>query len=290
MHFKTIFCCITVVLLATGCATREEVESTREPRNLITKDDYQDLQVKPPKDKPVEVDYSQGVMTQNFLLVPAKTTQEAIQDKFLSQATYGSVDELRLRYEAGAVINSRNAEGETALIKVLEGPYDNQTLLKLGFLLSAGAKVNFYGRSKSGQMTTPLIVAVLNSSPIFQSDTASKSPVIAEYIIEYLIDQGADVTATDAFGRTPLHAAAISNNLVAARLLLAAHAPAMQKDSYGRTPLHLAKSHEMENILKEYGAVETEDPFPNFDYQKDTIQPVNKAGEIWEPIQDLKRF
>lgn len=289
MFSKTVFCVI-FIFLVTGCATREDAVSIEEPRNLITRDDYEDLQVKPPQKKPIEVDYSQGIMKQNFSLVPSKTEQELIQDRFLSQATYGSVDELRLRYENGAKVNFRNQDGETALISVLEGPYDNQTLLKFGFLLSVGAKVNFYGKSKSNQNTAPLNVAVLNSSRVFQSDTASQNPFIAEYILKYLIEKGADITSNDEYGRTPLHIAAMTNNLVAAKILLEADAPAMQQDNFGRTPLHLAKSHQMEAILKEYGAVETEDPFPDFDTKKDEIQQANKPGETWQPLRDAKPF
>jgi len=291
MNFRTFFFCLIIITLIFGCAAREEETiSTREPRNLITRDDYKDLQVKPPKEEPIEVDYSQGIIKQSITPIPKKPTQVVIQDKFLSVATYGSVDELRKRYENGGKVNFRNEAGETVLLKVLEGPYDDQTLLKFGFLLSVGAKVDFYGTSGEIKKTTPLNVAVLNSSPVFKSDTPSRSPLIAEYIINYLIDNGADLSAHDEYGRTPLHNAVLSDNVVAARLLLASGAPVMQQDHSGRTPLHLAQSHEIENILKEFGAVETEDPTLELGRGKAPTKSANGSEEIWKPLRDVKRF
>ncbi len=56
-----------VFLMLTGCAVKEEPLSTREPSNLITKDDYEDLKLKTPKEEPVEVDYKEeGTYRQNF--------------------------------------------------------------------------------------------------------------------------------------------------------------------------------------------------------------------------------
>ena len=56
-----------VFLMLTGCAAKEEPASNREPKSLITKDDYEDLKIKTPKEEPVEVDYKkEGVIRQNF--------------------------------------------------------------------------------------------------------------------------------------------------------------------------------------------------------------------------------
>jgi len=56
MNYKALFC-IMVFLLLTGCAATKEPTVTREPKRLITKDDYKDLKIKPCEKKPVEVDY-----------------------------------------------------------------------------------------------------------------------------------------------------------------------------------------------------------------------------------------
>ncbi len=56
-----------VIFMLTGCAAQEEPMSTREPKSLITKDDYGDLKIKTPKEEPVEVDYKkEGTYRQNF--------------------------------------------------------------------------------------------------------------------------------------------------------------------------------------------------------------------------------
>ena len=58
---------IVVFLMLSGCAAQDEPISTREPKSLITKDDYEDLEIKTPKEEPVEVDYKEeGVYRQNF--------------------------------------------------------------------------------------------------------------------------------------------------------------------------------------------------------------------------------
>jgi len=192
-------------------------------------------------------------------------------------------------------VNFRNDEGKTALIKVLEGRYNDQTLLKLEYLVSVGAKVNFRGKSKVSNNTTPLDAAVWTSSSGFKSDADAKSPFFAEQTLKYLIDEGADVSGSDENGRTPLHTAARSNNLFAAQLLLESGADVNQKDYYGITPLLFAESREMERILKEHGAVEikdanTGDALPHDGIRKDTNEQGRKSQEVWEPLRDIKPF
>ncbi len=66
MKFKGILFLVVFSMLA-GCAAQEEQVSVREPRKLITKDNYEDLQIKPRKEEPVEVDYKkEGTTRQNF--------------------------------------------------------------------------------------------------------------------------------------------------------------------------------------------------------------------------------
>ena len=60
MNFKAIFCFAVVFLMLTGCAAKEEPVNTREPKRLITQDDYENLEIKSRKEEPVEVDYKKG--------------------------------------------------------------------------------------------------------------------------------------------------------------------------------------------------------------------------------------
>lgn len=57
-----------VFIMLAGCAVHEEsVVSSREPKNLIIKDDYEDLKMETRKEKTVEVDYKkEGSYGQNF--------------------------------------------------------------------------------------------------------------------------------------------------------------------------------------------------------------------------------
>ena len=72
MNYKTLFC-IVFFLVLNGCAAQQEPVNQREPKRLITKDDYEDLQIKPRKDEPVEVDYKkEGTYKQNFENVKIK--------------------------------------------------------------------------------------------------------------------------------------------------------------------------------------------------------------------------
>lgn len=64
---KQILILVSVIMFVlTGCGVKEEPVSAREPKNLITKDDYEDLKLEPRKEEPVEVDYEKGTFRQNF--------------------------------------------------------------------------------------------------------------------------------------------------------------------------------------------------------------------------------
>jgi len=294
MNYKAIFY-IVIFLMLSGCAAQEEPVSTRDPKSLITKDDYGDLKEKPRKEEPVEADYSKGKSVPSIDTMPKIDPKRVMQDKFLYIASFGSVDELKIRYENGGKVNFRNDVGETALIKVLEGSYDDQILLKLKFLISVGADVNFKGKGATSERTTPLDAAVWNTSAVFKSDTASKKPYFAEQVLKFLIDEGAYISAGDEHGRAPLHIAAKSDNMFAAGLLLESGTDVMQKDFDGKTPLYFAESREMKKFLKEHGAVETKDVSPedallHEGSRKDANEQGKKDQEEWEPFRDIKPF
>lgn len=290
MNCKAIFC-IVVFLILTGCAAQEEPVVTREPTKLITKDDYHDLQETPRKEEPVEADFSKGKTKQSIDIAPKVDPKTAVQEKFLYSATYGSVDELKIRYENGGKINFRDSSGESVLVKVVEGSYDEQTLFKVQYLLSIGAEVNFKGKSAKSERITPLGAAVWKTSAIFKSGGASKKPYFAEQVLKLLIAEGAAVSASNELGRAPLHTAAMSNNIFAARLLLDSGAGVMQRDYDGNTPIDLAKSKEMKKILEEHGAVERKDAMPAASSKrKGSSGQGTKSEDEWEPFREPKPF
>jgi len=56
-------------------------------------------------------------------------------------------------------------------------------------------------------------------------------------ILSFLIQQGCDINQADDSGMTPLHAAAINNNVKAVEILLSANAEVDIEDKFGNTPL-----------------------------------------------------
>jgi len=81
-------------------------------------------------------------------------------------------------------------------------------------------------------------------------------------IVEYLLDQGADITAQNAgnthWGGTPLHVTAHANNRAEAFLLLQKGADVHCISANGRTPLQetgLHKATAVAKLLREHGAV-----------------------------------
>ena len=162
MNCKIIFS-IAVFLILTGCAAQEEQVSTIEPKTLVIEDDYGDLKIKPREKKPVYVDHKEGAQRRNFEVFKKLSEAEANQLKFVDVAALGSADDLKILHERGAKVNFRDEDGETPLINVLDGSYDNQTFLKFNYLMSIEANVTFRGKSEKSDYTTPLGIAVWNT-------------------------------------------------------------------------------------------------------------------------------
>ena len=236
--------------------------------------------------------YTKGIFRRNFETVDKLSPKESNQLKFIDVASSGSVGELKKYHAKGAKVNFRTADGETALINVLDGPYNDETLVKLRYLLSIGAEVNFRGKSELSDNTTPLGVAVWNTGLIFHAGKAPQYP-IAKLVLEILIDAGANSPGLDAGGRTPLHTAATADNLFAAELILASGAEVNPADVSGKTPLDFAESKEMILLLKERGAKggipkENLKPIEVNITEKDMLQKVDidrKAPKITDPDQ-----
>lgn len=180
--------------------------------------------------------------------------KDAVQARFVELARFGSINELKELLKEGAYINSRNRQEETALLNALSkfSGYYYDTYLKVMFLLDLGADVNQEGVGTFG-MTFPLHEAIWMTSIRFnkKDDTS-----YAEQTLQHLIKKGAYVAAEDEDGLTPLHIAAEYNNVYAAQLLLDTGTKVMSKDKSGKTPLDYAKSSEMIQLLKNYGAKE----------------------------------
>ena len=70
-----------------------------------------------------------------------------------------------------------------------------------------------------------------------------------------LINSGADISATDKFGATPLHGAAMSNDLEMAKALVKKGANLSAKTQDGQTPLDFAKKKNSTEVAAYLGSL-----------------------------------
>jgi len=69
-------------------------------------------------------------------------------------------------------------------------------------------------------------------------------------IARQLVDNGADVSVADKYGRTPLHFALKNGHLVVVRLLMESGADFSIADKYGQAPLHFASANGHELVVR----------------------------------------
>ncbi|XP_058130914.1 ankyrin repeat domain-containing protein 31 [Dasypus novemcinctus] len=133
-------------------------------------------------------------------------------------------------------INKRNTKGESQLH--LAARRGNLSLLKV--LIESGADVNL--KDNAGW------------TPLHEASSEGYNDVIVE-----LLKAGANVNSENLDGILPLHDAAANNHLKAAETLLQHGANPNQKDQKQKTALDEADDEKMKQLLKSYGAVETND-------------------------------
>lgn len=156
----------------------------------------------------------------------------------------------------GANINEKNANNETALMKVIDIflLYDKTQMYKFLYLLGNGADPNIKARCFwDDGYATPLHSAIYYTSFVLKDEPDNATCIM---IIDSLLKAGAFVSATDRWEDTPLHTAAEHNNITGAKMLISAGCKVMAKGYQGKTPLDYATSGEMIRLLKENGATE----------------------------------
>lgn len=144
-----------------------------------------------------------------------------INDKKDQDAWQRRFEEVRRRELEESRARTQHANGE--LFQAIECNDRN----RVSTWLARGADPN---ARRGSRMETPLLVAV---------EFKHGDPRIAEL----LLDQGANVHARDADGKTPLHYAASRGNGASLVLLLDRRAEIDSRDDFGRTPLHDASEH-----------------------------------------------
>jgi ankyrin repeat protein len=215
------------------------------------------------RETPMEIAVAKGHTNIINLLkkhgVPELEHRVAVQIAFIEAASNREIARMEEAMQNGAHVNGNNSKGETALIRAVSSSIITSNQYEtVEFLLKKGANPNV--RVLYHNETTPLHEVMFFSSFIFGKESKDPvlrdAPIYARLIIESLLRYGAHVSAQDGSGRTPLHIAAKSNNIVGAKILMEAGAKIMPRDDKGKTPLDYAESAEMIKLLKAHGAKE----------------------------------
>ncbi|XP_075864021.1 ankyrin repeat domain-containing protein 31 [Microcebus murinus] len=170
--------------------------------------------------------------TEPEIHIPTNTQEHKKVQNFRKRRNF-----LKATYSQGmktAGINKRNAKGESRLY--LATRRGNLSMVKA--LIESGADVNL----KDNAGWTPLHEAATEGS--------------ADIIVE-LLKAGANVNSESQDGILPLHDAVANNHLKAAEILLQNGANPNQKDQKQKTALDEADDEKMKELLKSYGAIET---------------------------------
>ncbi|MDX1776263.1 MAG: hypothetical protein R3297_06750 [Desulfobulbales bacterium] len=256
MNDKAILFTVAI-FLAFGLLSGYGQVNAAETRKDIPEVKFRGLEIPASRKKKKQADeYVHRHKRQNFTVLGKSKNKNFKHIKFIKVAAQGTFPELQLLYEEKKTrINFRNQKGETALIKVLDGPFNEDTFLKLQFLISAGVNLNVRGKSAKSENTSSLGVAIYNSAAVFRSGHG-KEVQVARKILQLLIDAGAAVASLEADGRSLLHLAVATNNLFAAELLLESGVKVLPIDDYHITPLDISETREMIILLKKYQAKE----------------------------------
>lgn len=180
--------------------------------------------------------------------VPRVDAEAAAQIEFVQAASRQDLLAMRAALARGAKVDNLDSGGSAALVQLFSMPliepngYD--ALKWLLFEMNADASVADLSEDRS----TALHKVIQRNS--HRPDDHFTSAAIAEMLLR----RGANVSAADSIGRTPLHYAAQSGNLHAMQVLIRAGAKVMARDALRKSPLDLAKSGNAISLLREAGA------------------------------------
>jgi len=170
------------------------------------------------------------------------------------------LEKMEVLLKNGVNIDDETPKGETALLHACNYIFlAEKDFLTISFLIDKGADVNKKAKYDNFE-TSALHVAIRRTAWNFEFKRSGKESRIgnintrcyfSEMILKKLLDSGAYVSAKDEYDMTPLHIAARTNNIVAAKMLIEKGCKLKDKDRYNKMPLDYAESAEMIALLKE---------------------------------------
>jgi len=149
-----------------------------------------------------------------ILPLQANDSISCTEEKFFLAANDGNIVYLTKCLNDGIYIDTRNEDGNTALMISIASKKENA----FQFLFSKGATIDVVNSSGD----TPLHYAAYASSVS---------------MAKFLIDKGLDVNALDKYNDTPLHSAVFAKSLSVSKLLIEKGADINVKNYNGETPL-----------------------------------------------------
>lgn len=176
----------------------------------------------------------------------------------------GDLDQVERNLYWNSDIDQTGPDGQTALhIATRKG-----SLVMVKMLVEQGANLE----AENSQGRTPLATALLARNTLVANYLAKQHARLDpdkllhltvrqgeadRDVIEFLLNQGADLDKPDDEGNTALHLAINQGNRVIAKYLVQRGADIDKTDSAGRTPLQLAielKQTDIEKMLQRFGA------------------------------------
>lgn len=182
--------------------------------------------------------------------VPRVDSESEIQIRFVEAALLKDLAGMKAAVARGARPDVPDPSGKIAAVTIFFAPLQDRSDVEAVLWLVKEARVNLNVNDSSEFDSTPLTLAIQRN--VLRREDEETATALADILIQH----GADVSAPDGIGKTPLHYAAAAGNVLLIKLLITSGAKLMARDYRRRTPLDLAKSGSAISTLKEAGATE----------------------------------
>jgi len=180
---------------------------------------------------------------------------------FVGAANELDMEKLITLGENGNVnVDVKDKIGDTAVGKIAGNFfYGDDSIAMVQYLINKHADLNIWIHDPSfAKVGPPLSVIIQHRKRMIgkNSDIAKNGMAASYELMKMLLENGAFVSGLDSELKTPLHYAAMSNDIEAAHLLVPNNAKISSKDRYGKTPLDYAEGGDFIMLLKAAGAQE----------------------------------